>query len=911
MNNYNNSFNEINNTEAANAIEKVIISIYRDKEPTIEQIEEKSKGVLEVYDLSPSEEEKIIKKVKSRFTVKVSIGAVLRENYKYQSWFPAKKAKIEFFYSNRYERYLSEISFSTKVIKSMSDVSDTIVDLLGNPDEQNSFARRGLVIGDVQSGKTANYISVITKAADAGYKVIFLLTGMQKNLRSQTQERIDSGFLGFDTSKLLGGATGVTWIGVGTFGEKVNNRRPLSMTTVKNDFNKSFAESLVVSLQSLDVPIIFVVKKNTSVLKNIFEWIKSTSNEEELLGMPMLMIDDEADQASINTKNSDQDPTIINQRIRGILSLFKKHNYVGFTATPFANVFIEPTEDKEMLENDLFPRDFIYSLEAPSNYISPTSIFSGEGEHKYMLVRIGDVGSVLPIKHKKDFELNTLPKTLQEAISLFLLSNAIRDCEGDSKSHRSMLVQMSRFIAVQENIAVLIVDYVTSIQRKVKNYPYKSYSQKPIYEEFKRISMAYYGDTIQTPIDDVLSQLNESIQPIRVTSVNMRQSASLVLNYKNHELEGLRVIAVGGQVLSRGLTLEGLTISYFYRNSRYYDTLMQMGRWFGYREDYANLCRVFMTDDAIDWYSYIAGATAELKNEIYRMTERQETPNDFGLKVKTHPGTLLITAPNKIRSGKDYRVVVSLSADVIETPRLYRDKDITRRNFNALEKLLEKISPNESESYSGSRYPFFKNVDKETISNFLSSFRPHKSSVQFQSDQISEFLIKDTSSNLKKWDVVVSMGSVAETVLVQGYNIKPVSRQYLIKDSKVIQVSGTNNRLGDPGITRAGLTDEQIKFSQEGEDKERLLNNSTAKSYSAKTYVKYLENRNPLLIIYVVKLSTNKDSNSKENCDGETTLGISLAFPKAIGESIIYIDYKLNSKAFKEFFPDYEEQGDE
>ena len=263
------------------------------------------------------------------------------------------------------------------------DISTTdIVNLLGEPVENGIFARKGLVIGDVQSGKTANYISVINKAADAGYKVIVLLTGTIEKLRQQTQARIDEGFIGIDTSDLERERRNNP-IGVGLINGGISVS---SFTSIIKDFNKSVLTNSNVPLDSLSIPLILVVKKIKAVLNSIYKLFNGEKKDQTYnkINQSLLFIDDEADNASINTNSQDNDPTAINKSIRRILGLFMRSSYVGYTATPYANVFIEPSTKEDMENEDLFPKDYIYVLQPPSNYIGAREIYSEDGQYKSM-----------------------------------------------------------------------------------------------------------------------------------------------------------------------------------------------------------------------------------------------------------------------------------------------------------------------------------------------------------------------------------------------------------------------------------------------------------------------------------------------------------------------------------------------
>lgn len=894
-----------------NIVSATIFTIKANSEDDLSLVEiekQSKKFIASFHNLEDIEREEILRQVRKNFEFTLGEGEILKGKDEHQSWFYSRKSDIDFFYWERYRKFLIQGGYGAKVVKTISTINDKVMDLLGDPNADYAFARRGLVIGDVQSGKTSNYISLITKAADAGYKVIFLLTGMVNNLRKQTQERIDLGFLGFDTRQNQNLMKRNSLIGVGRISSK--NRTPITMTTSDRDFDRRFANQQFSNFDSRTEPFIFVIKKNTSVLKNIHSWIERHHFKNDLDKLPMIMIDDEADQASINTKKDSEDPTTINMRIRKILSLFSKHSYVGFTATPFANIFIDPDTDDEMLKGDLFPKDFIYVLDSPTNYVGPDKLFLDNGECNYMINEINDMHYHLPLSHKKHDRLINLPDSLKEAILLFMISNAIRDIRGQIDTHRSMLVNISRFRDLQDSAAEIIDDFVINVQRTTKFYPYDKFKDKEIYSDFKNVYEKNYKEIIKGDIgeDRIFKQIGHSVQPIIVTSVNMNHKAEEVLNYKKHKKNGLRVIAVGGQILSRGLTLEGLTISYFYRNSKYYDTLMQMGRWFGYRDGYADLCKVYMEENSIDWYKFIAEASNDLKDEIKAMIKHNLTPNDFGLKVKNHSASLYISAPNKLRNSHTFIKNISLSGEVIETPRLYNDDIIIKKNQESTDLFLGEI--NRYMISIESNKPFYSGVSKDFIIRFLDNFTPHKSCLHFQTESIINLLKKPESSELNIWDVVVIEGSidVENTILrsIAKKSIKLVKRNYRVKDNKIIQVSGERNRLGGPADTKFGLSDEDIKKAERLFDENRPSRKKHG-GYSAKTYTE-LKERKPLLMIYPIKLDNSGVKSKKKivtnELDGKICIGLGLAFPKFEDTKDKYIQYKLNSRAYKEIFFD-------
>ena len=299
----------------------------------------------------------------------MTIGAMLTDA-DYKPWLESTRASITPYYWDRYKKLLTSKKMSSQVIATLDNVTDRVLGLLENPNKPGKWYRRGMIVGHVQSGKTANYIGLICKAADAGYKLIVVIAGIHNNLRNQTQLRIDEGFVGRDSSGLPSPKRDERFIGVGKFDQ---TRRPVTFTNSVRDFNKQMATGLGIPLQNLKEPAVLVIKKNSSTLARLLEWLRehSAGRGGTTVDAPMLLIDDEADNASINIRHGAGEVSKINGQIRDLLKLFEKRCYVGYTATPFANIFIDPDSTNEMLGDDLFPRNFIVSLDPPSNYFGP------------------------------------------------------------------------------------------------------------------------------------------------------------------------------------------------------------------------------------------------------------------------------------------------------------------------------------------------------------------------------------------------------------------------------------------------------------------------------------------------------------------------------------------------------------
>ena len=765
-----------------------------------------------LFVVSDEDAESLAKRLEARHDVVMRIGSVLTER-DFKPWLEAAAADIDFYYWNRYRRLLAEgMHLSRNVITTIHSETDRVLGLLQDPRRQGPWARRGMVVGHVQSGKTANYVGLISKAADAGYRVIIVIAGVHNNLRNQTQTRIDEGFVGRDSARLLSKKAD-RFIGVGRFDA---TRRPVTFTNSVKDFNKEMATGLGLPLHSLLEPAVFVIKKNYSTLKNLAEWMAEHNATHKARDLPMVLIDDEADNAAINVRYDAGEVSRINEQIRRLLQHFLRSSYVGYTATPFANIFIDPDSKEQMLGEDLFPRNFIVSLDPPSNYFGAERVF---GDDSNVIRHIDDNEDVLPLRHPKDYPVGTLPPSLISAIRTFCVAKAIRRCRGHITDHCSMLVNASRFTGVQGSIRSLIQEQVEDIQASARLN-----AALPERRALKDSEMAALHSIWETEYQDagiewraIQSQLVDAIAPIKVVEVNSRSHGTL--NYSDYEGTGLSVIAVGGYSLSRGLTLSGLMVSYFLRSSVMYDTLMQMGRWFGYRPDYEDLCRVWMTEEVEGWYAHVAESIEMLREDLRVMAAANATPEDFGLKVRAHPDTLIVTARNKMGAGERVIVSISLAKAFVETAALRRDADAIKANRDAARTFATRmfesgIDPKHAERVT-SGY-LLRGVPVHLVLGFLSMFANSPVSILTEPGPVTRYIQRRADSELAEWDVLIATTGDKDGMPDNTFAI-PVHCQKrtagLRSDAKTLRITN-KQRVASRGMEKTGLTPEQVAWAE-------------------------------------------------------------------------------------------------
>lgn len=716
---------------------------------------------------------RIKKELETHFNVRMEEGIIIKgleQQNRDTTWWTGKmQLESENFYWNRYKSYLKK-SLSNEIINVIDVDTDIIMNNLENPNNSN-FDRYGMVVGHVQSGKTANYSSLICKAADSGYKFIVVIAGGMNNLRSQTQERINESFVGLNNHG--------NQVGSGV-GNSPLNKLPISLTTVEKDFNKQDADRNAQStnFDTNTTPIILVIKKNTSSLSNVINWLKS-QYKNKIKNHAMLMIDDESDYASINTKE-EEDPATINKKLRALLEIFHKRTYVAYTATPYANIFIDHQVegyndvfiDKKIkyanISQDLFPNDFIYALDAPTNYFGARRIFL-DPNRKY-LIPLKDYPKDIPSDHDKNFDVSIIPNSLCEAVRVFILNIAIRNLRGQIDKHNSMLIHATRFTNVHKSIGRKIGEYLQKIADDIVSYGMLSNAIN-LSENINNLKETFFKiyNNLEFNWNEVLVCVCKTIGTIVIREVH--QSTSVPLEYRKDRVTN--AIVIGGTSVARGYTLEGLSVSYFLRNTIFYDTLMQMGRWFGYRIGYEDICRIYMTKDMIDNFTRIIESTEDLIDDLKRMAKENMTPNDFGLAVKHHPDSgLQVTAKNKQKHTKDIYFEMKLDGHAKETSWLHKNLEKKKNNLIAVNTIIETLSNSKYEYADIGKRHLWRDVDKDVIMIFVNSFDVYSSDpFGLKSKMPIDFIKKYINEIDTKWDVALYSGE-AETYIFNSDNCK-------------------------------------------------------------------------------------------------------------------------------------------
>ena len=843
--------------------------------------------------------EQLAKQFENIHGVTMNLGATLQEDA-FEEWLDEARSGIHTFFWKRYRDLLADKRFSTQVLATLDSVTDRTLGLLQDPRKDGKWDRRGMVIGHVQSGKTINYTGLICKAADAGYRVIIVIAGIHNNLRSQTQRRIDEGFIGFDSAMMLSRNPGTrSIVGVGRFNA---TRRPNAFTNSLRDFNKATATSVGIPLENLIEPAVFVIKKNSSTLKNLIDWLSehNAKHGASSISSPLLLIDDEADNASINIRRGQDEVSRINGQIRQLLSLFDRSSYIGYTATPFANIFIDPDTDDEMFGEDLFPRHFIVSLDPPDNYFSATRVFSTEDGQ--VIRHIEDNQDLLPPKHPITHVVTALPESLRTAVRTFIVARAIRLARGQATEHNSMLVNVSRFTNVQGQVRNEIHALIDGIRSSVRVNGAKTEVdalRDPEISALHQVFTKEYADSNGVSWSATQTHLWESVSAVRVVEVNSRASGSL--NYADHVKSGLNVIAVGGFSLSRGLTLEGLVTSYFLRNSMMYDTLMQMGRWFGYRPGYEDLCRVWMPEEAEGWYTHITDSIEELRDELRRMEAANATPEQFGLKVRSHPDTLIVTACNKMGSGQKIVVSIGLANRFIETAVLRRDDASLNANRQATSDLATNLKakgrpPEYGDRVSGGR--LVRSAPVAAVLDFLATFRNHDGSPLTDTEPVRRYIEERSTGELQDWDVLFAgvEGRSKHTLIDRslGFELACQRRAPGRRSDNHTLLITNKQRVASRGVEEIGLAKDDAREAKEEYRRERGRNDATL-NYPDRIFRDV--RRRPLLIIHLLAIGQIDDDLSAT----KPVVAWSISFPRTkLDEKTV--EYVVNTTWFRESY---------
>ena len=787
----------------------------------------------------------------------------------YIPWLDSVKNSTPWIHRDAYHLYLlKNKKWSPRTIRDVDKYSDMILDHMRNPNTK-SFNCKGLVIGDVQSGKTANYTDLINKSIDTGYKLIIVLAGVHNDLRAQTQTRLDKEVLGYETS--INKEENKKIIGVGKINPQVIDIEALT----RNDHNGDLkSQAGFIFLDDRTKPIIAIVKKNTTVLNKLLQIIDDTKSTKRLdkINIPTLIIDDEVDQASVNTKKAEYDPARINGLIRKIVNNCNRVSYVGYTATPYANILINynpnETVDEEFGE-DLFPKDFIIVLPTPPLYCGVKEFFgdSEDEPNDDLIVKVNDEAELVDEKVTKDGllkftaqdEIKHLTKSIKDAIDDFIVASAVRRTR-EGKVHNGMMIHLTARKKPATSLRDLVEDYTEELRQTFM------YDYNPT-DKYKEVWEKRFKDkSISRGFNDSWNNIEQELEPVfNLLKVKLLNGDSTdVIDYSNSEESA--IIAVGGNKLSRGITIEGLTISYYLRTPNAYDTAMQMGRWFGYKKNYIDLCRIYTKDQMVGDFIHIFDSNLELRKDIDSMNCRDLTPATFGLKILAHP-TMKPTSSCNMRNGK--RMRISFGEQRGDTTRF--DASAIKSNFDLTDNFIKSLAK-EYEVEENGRTIVFRNIPSNLVIKYLNDYKYVKLNDFDMSEQWKQYIISSNKINeLTNWTVVLSSVEKKNSrdISIGGYSLKKASRKCFAKETLFTRV------ITDP-------SDFKYFFKKDDPDREKYKNGYVKNDTHLCSVFTPKEG---LLALYPIDIIDK--NNEIEELVAKDVVGFGLWFPKSSKDTAV------------------------
>lgn len=763
--------------ELASKHQNMVGDVQRTRSFLEEYLTKNNKSEAEVKEFTDA----VMKRIEDKIKSLSEDGPPMPIRESFDGWYTGPESSSPLW--NRYKKTLEAKRWTKELIDQMDRSTTTIVGMMAPPGVPK-FDYKGLAVGRVQSGKTGNFIGVLAKAADAGYKMIIVLGGTTNTLRYQTQDRIQKDLLAL-------GDPGWNWLTRAKVEEG-------SLKILPGDFGQftptagepavSSSETVMAGQKSIGV-----VKKNAQVLRDLKAWIRATTPHAKSR-CPVLIIDDECDQASVNSASPDSNPTTINRLIREIIGLLPKVTYIGYTATPFANVFIDPE-----VEGDLYPKDFIVTLPKSEFYFGPERIFgrdplTGEttgrpGANILREISDEDVKHVRPPSGKAAAQAFSfeVPPTLHKTIVYFILNSAARLWreknvlnETGKGEFKSMLINTSQLKRIHSMTVEKVQHNVAQLKRDYASRKSDEGWAKLWEEESKKLNSVEVGCRhLKVTYEQLKQHLQETLDRIEVIKSNSSGEEVSNLNEVYHSNNrGKIVIVIGGNTLARGITLEGLTVSYFVREASAFDTLLQMGRWFGYRKDYEDMPRVWMTAQMMkDFFDL-----ATIEFEFFKILEPYVlglSPREVGPKIRQHPD-YLPTAKSKMR--KAIECNISYTGHLIETTYYPREEaNWLRANLESGRQLVASLGGASAFADNG-RSSFVKtSVSLENVIGFLKQYKVNERNKRFSQSNVISYL--ETALKEKhhlNWNVVLrsnsrpGSGTTDIGIPLNNLNIAPV-----------------------------------------------------------------------------------------------------------------------------------------
>ena len=805
------------------------------------------------------------------------------------------------YYWRRQRRYLAQdLKRHDFEIDHLDQSSNAVLAHLEDPHSSEPFLIRGLVIGHIQSGKTANFSALIAKAADAGYKVVIVLSGLHNTLRQQTQRRLQRDLGREDVRGVGAPVPGRQWVW-------------MTGDELWGDFNPGSVNAAV--LQGNE-QVILVVKKNKSRLNRLISWMDGKVPSH----VPVLVIDDEADQASINTGSNrtpvrestdllrddydgdDPDPdeinpSAINFAVRKLLRLFERVSYVAYTATPFANVLIHPLALDKEAGVDLFPTDFIVSLPRPpgDQYVGPEQLFGrdrlpgepedadSDGLDVIEIVPDHQVDMLVPPRGERDSFVPTVPPSLEEALTDFVIAAAGRRQRSNDRVPCTMLVHTDMRRAIQNPLATSLTRRLAEVRQR---WMYDRVNIRPRLRERWENRFRPTSRAVNLELDLPFESIENDLDLILREGVVVRTLNSDHTDELDFDAEpDLVAVVVGGNKLSRGVTLEGLLVSYYVRDSPYYDTLMQMGRWFGFRGSYVDLTRLYSSHKIITWFRDLATAEEELRRHLAVYERRSLKPTAIAPRIRKHPA-MQITAANKMQDALEGSV--SYNGEFRQTFHFPFDNTmLLQKNLEATRQFLRELGEPARED----NRPCWSGVSSRQIVSFLGLFHTISDDPIDPTNLCRYIHLQVEQGELLRWRVLVCSAKTPRDRLgTEDLGVVGMVELPLLERSRMLIPATSCGVITDKDDESHGLTDDQCARAEREWDER--LHPSRAHAFRAQ--------RDPeegLLLIYPISRyskprpsgNTRRQALFDDPEQGVTVVGYAVSFP--LSDSAATVEY--------------------
>lgn len=816
-----------------------------------------------------------------------------------------------------YKKKLEDNCFTYLSINNIQNASQKIISYLSETTEQDDPIR-GMVVGNVQSGKTANMAGVIAMAADYGYNFFVILTGTIDNLRVQTRNRL--------INDLSYSSCGLDFVPLDYLSSKTCNPHRLQDLFLNNS-NKRY---------------ISVCLKNSTRLRELLNWINKDSKAKA--NLKVLVIDDEADQAGVNTKDVDStEQTTISRLIKNLVfgrnakdikqGNYKCMNYIGYTATPYANFLNESGNDT------LYPKNFISLLSPSPEYFGPQQIFGVSGVNDQLnIVNAISNEDLEAINNDSNVLKGNIPTSLKNALLWFTItvacfryyklkkpasmlihtSQKVERHDAVSKAIESFLnknnynsLEQDLSIVYKQQVCLLSLDDFKNLMEdyneleKVNDYPafedLKPYLQDILNQDVTHIGLAddntlTYSNGLHLCVD------NCSRKKIEDDSIEMR------IVYPDDENPIMKdspaFIVVGGATLSRGLTLQGLTTSYFLRSTSQADTLMQMGRWFGYRKGYELLQRLWLSSETFSRFNRLTKLDYDLRQELYSMEIKGLSPKNYGPKLDSFPDykLLVITAKNKRQSTIECQT--TFYNKTAQTTWFYRDNNIINENFDNTLDFLNSLGAIDKEKIKSLNNPYVQdnsimwfNVDYNKVIEYLKKLKiPHQAASFDDYDKLKQWYKSEYNRGaINNWTVIA--GCVKEKI----HNDVTLNNGIVIHLENRTRIERKNLVTKDPNHY-SGIID--LNTIHQPADRLMDIDCSSLSAYDRSQLegkddkfiekrVKYASKTSPLLIVYIVDKDSEVDKTITQSMAYNRYSLKSLKLQKHIVGYYLYIPYGL------------------